>query len=530
VVASIDPLVIDGYLVRSVERSPDRLAVSDGTRRFSYRDFDEHVTRLARALAHLGVGYGDRVAMLMDNSIETAACLFAAPRLGAIAAPINTRLTAAEVEYILGDLEPTVVVADAAHLTKLGRAGSSSTVKAVLAVGSASGARNVGPGRISGLVMPYEERVAAAPPERLAVEIDARDPAFILYTSGTTGRPKGAVLAHAGYVANTLGILHALRMTDRDELRHIGVPMFHSGGLNCILQQVVLGGSALITEPAGLAAEELVDLWEEHGVFTAFLTPSQWQQVCEVPGVRERNLRLGRLIWGASKPPASVLDQIQQTFPGVPVYANFGMTETSGTTCSLAPEYALSKIHTVGKPVGHIQVRVVDPEMRDVPPGEVGEIVYQGPPVLREYWRNEQATSEAFTGGWFHSGDLGTFDEDGFLSVVDRLKDMIVSGGENIYTIEVEAALASHPKVAQVVVVGVPHPRWVETPRAVVVPTDPDEPPTLEDLQEHVKPLLASYKKPTSLAVVPALPRNTMGKILRGQIKKDQMARDGGEG
>jgi fatty-acyl-CoA synthase len=174
-------------------------------------------------------------------------------------------------------------------------------------------------------------------------------------------------------------------------------------------------------------------------------------------------------------------------------------------------------------------VRVVDPEMRDLPPGEVGEIVYQGPPVLREYWRNPEATAKAFTGGWFHSGDLGTFDEDGFLSVVDRLKDMIVSAGENIYASEVEAALATHHKVAQVVVVGVPHPKWVESPRAVVVPTNPEDPPTLEELQAHIRPVLASYKKPTSLDVVPVLPRNTMGKVLRHQVKERQISRDGSD-
>jgi acyl-CoA synthetase (AMP-forming)/AMP-acid ligase II len=312
-------------------------------------------------------------------------------------------------------------------------------------------------------------------------------------------------------------------MTSRDELRHIGVPMFHSGGLNSILQQVVLGAPALITEPGGYAGEALVDLWAKHRVFTAFLTPTQWLQVCDVPGVQERDLTLGRLIWGSSKAPAAVLARMQETFPGVPVYANFGMTETSGTTCSLAPEFALSKIDTVGQPVGHIQVRVVDAELRDVATGEVGEIVYRGPPVIREYWRNETATAEAFAGGWFHSGDLGRFDQDSFLTVVDRIKDMIVSGGENIYATEVETALDSHLKVAEVVVVGIPHPKWGETPRAVVVPTDPHNPPTLDELVGHIRPILASYKKPTSLAIVPSLPRNTMGKLLRGKIKEDQL-------
>ncbi|MER7684922.1 AMP-binding protein [Streptomyces sp. NPDC097610] len=520
----IDPLVIDGYLVRSAERSPERLAVCDRTRRLTYAEFDEQLTRFARALSGLGVRYGDRVAMLMDNSIENAVCLFGAPRLGAVAAPINGRLTAAEVAYIVGDLEPVVVVADASHLSQLEQVDAAAGVKAVVVVG---GEPDVDVARLPVPALAYEDFLGSASTERLTVDIDARDPAFILYTSGTTGRPKGAVLGHAGYVTGTLTTLHTMRMFDPGEVRHVAVPMFHSGGLNSILQQLVLGGPSLITEPGGLAAEALLDLWEEHGVATAFLTPTQWAQICDVPDVRSRNLKLSRLIWGSSKPPVSFVQRLQETFPGKPVFANFGMTETSGNTCSLLPEYALSKSQTVGRPVPHMQVRVVDSEMRDLPPGEPGEIVYQGPSVLREYWRNPKATAEAFTGGWFHSGDIGVFDEDGFLSVVDRLKDMIISAGENIYVSEVEAALASHPKVAQVVVVGVPHPKWIESPRAVVVPSDPADPPTLEELQAHVRPLLASYKKPTSLSVVSEVPRNTMGKILRTKVKHAQLLQDG---
>jgi fatty-acyl-CoA synthase len=524
VVPAIDPLVIDGYLRRSVERSSGWLAVSDRKRRLTYVEFDQEVTRLARALVALGVRYGDRVAMLMNNSVENAVCLFAAPRLGAIAAPINVRLTASEVAYIVNDLEPVVVVVDASHVSKLEQVDPSSGVQAVVIVGGEPGTQVTG---LPESAVQYNECVAAASAIPVTVDIDARDPAFILYTSGTTGRPKGAVLSHAGYVAGTLGTLNMMRMSDRNEVRHVGVPMFHSGGLNSILQQLTLGAPALITEPGGVAAEELLDLWEEHEVFTAFLTPTQWMQICDVPGLRDRKLKLGRLIWGASKPPRSFVQRLQETFPGLPVFANFGMTETSGTTCSLPPEFAVAKQHTVGRPAGHIQVRVVDADMRDVPAGAVGEIVYQGPPVFREYWRNPRATAEAFRGGWFHSGDLGSFDEDGFLSVVDRLKDMIVSAGENIYASEVEEALSSHPKIEQVVVVGVPHPKWIESPRAVVVPSDPANPPTLEELQAYLRPILASYKKPTSLRIVPALPRNTMGKILRNQVKNDQLTQDG---
>lgn len=518
--SQIDPLLIDGYLKRAAQRNPAGPSVMDRARRLTYAELDHEVTRLAHELARLGVRRGDRVALLMQNSIEMAVGLLAPLRIGAIASPLNIRLSANEVRYILGDLEPTVVIVDAGNVATIA-AEPPVGLRGLVVVGE-----NETVTTPSGLATEwYALGESAGPAGRPDVEIDPRDTAYILYTSGTTGKPKGAVLSHAGYTASAVSVLHALRMYRTDELRHINVPMFHAGGLNSLLQQVILGGPVLITEPGGLGPAELVDLWEEHRVFTAFLTPTQWQQVCDLPGVHDRKLALGRLVWGSSIPPPSLLSQMQEIFSGIPIYASFGMTETSGTTCSLAPEYALTKRHTVGRPVGPIQIRVVDSRMQDVAPGEVGEIVYQGPALLREYWRNEDATEEAFAGGWFHSGDLGTFDDDGFLSVVGRLKDMIVSGGENIYSAEVEAAVASHPMVAHVVVVGMPHPKWVETPCAVVIPTDPANPPTLAEIHEHLAPILASYKKPTLLDIVTDLPRNTMGKLVRSAIKADVVAR-----
>lgn len=526
-IPQIDPLLIDGYLVRAAQRNPAGTAVRDRSRTLTYAQLDEEVSRLAHDLIRLGVGRGDRVALLMQNSTEMAVGLLAPLRIGAIASPLNIRLAPSEVRYVLGDLEPRVVIADAKHVQTVVHQPPAS-LRGLVVVGDSAVAAQGGSASAPGLeTVQYRVGAVSGPTNRPEVALDPRDAAFILYTSGTTGKPKGAVLSHVGCAASAVAVLNALRMFATDELRHINVPMFHSGGLNGLLQQVVLGGSVLITEPGGLGAAELVDLWEQHGVFTAFLTPTQWQQVCDLPGLRDRKIRLGRLIWGSSAPPPSLLTQMQEIFSDLPAYASFGMTETSGTTCSLPPEYAVSKAHTVGRPVGPIQVRVVDSDMRDVSPGDVGEIVYQGPALLRGYWRNEAATAEAFAGGWFHSGDLGCFDADGFLAVVGRLKDMIVSGGENIYSSEVEAAVGSHPKVAQVVVVGMPHPKWVETPCAVVVPTDLANPPTLAELHQHLAPILAAYKKPTLLYIVADLPRNTMGKLLRGEVKADLVARRG---
>jgi acyl-CoA synthetase (AMP-forming)/AMP-acid ligase II len=207
------------------------------------------------------------------------------------------------------------------------------------------------------------------------------------------------------------------------------------------------------------------------------------------------------------------------SFPGVPNFNMFGQTEMSSVTCVLRGEDAIRKMGSVGTPIINVEARIVDEEMTDVPVGLVGEIVYRGPTVMREYWRNPEATAEAFAGGWFHSGDLCRMDDDGFITVVDRAKDMIVSGGENIYCAEVEAAIDAHPKVAEVAVVGVPHETWVETPRAVVVPVDPADPPTLEEIVEHCRTRLASYKKPTSLVVLDELPRTASGKVQKFRLR-----------
>jgi acyl-CoA synthetase (AMP-forming)/AMP-acid ligase II len=259
---------------------------------------------------------------------------------------------------------------------------------------------------------------------------------------------------------------------------------------------------------------------EQERIAVCFFVPSQWAEICAVPGIRERRFALRYVMWGAAVAPPSVLRALADTFPEVPAYCAFGQTEMSPTTCLLRAEDAIIKMGSVGKPLPWIEVRIVDDEMADVAPGAVGEIVYRGPTVMREYWRNEKATAEAFQGGWFHSGDLCRVDEDGFVWVMDRKKDMIISGGENIYCAEVEYAIDAHPKVAQVAVVGVTHEKWGETPVAVIVPADPGEPPTEQEIIEHCRARLASYKKPTSVVFADDLPRTASGKVQKFKLRE----------
>jgi fatty-acyl-CoA synthase len=264
----------------------------------------------------------------------------------------------------------------------------------------------------------------------------------------------------------------------------------------------------------------LLDVLEAEGVSSIFLVPAQWQAVCAAQKANPRQLRLRALSWGAAPASDTLLRDMFETFPGTQIFAAFGQTEMSPVTCMLLAQDAIRKLGSVGKVIPTVAARVVDENMNDVPVGQVGEIVYRAPTLMAGYWNNPTATAEAFAGGWFHSGDLVRQDEEGYVWVVDRKKDMIISGGENIYCAEVESAIAGHPKVLEVSLIGAPHPRWVETPLAVITPTDPADPPTLNEITAWCAERIASYKKPTRIEIVEALPRNASGKVQKGDLRE----------
>jgi fatty-acyl-CoA synthase len=270
---------------------------------------------------------------------------------------------------------------------------------------------------------------------------------------------------------------------------------------------------------APFTAASTLDVVESEGVTGMFLVPAQWQALCAHPDATRRTRSLRRISWGAAPATATLLEAMAKTFPHAEIICLFGQTEMSPVTTSLPSEHAIRKIGSVGKPIPTVPMRIVDDYMNDVAPGEVGEIVYRGPTLMAGYWNNAKATDEAFAGGWFHSGDLVRQDDEGFIYVVDRKKDMIISGGENIYSAEVENALAGHPGIADVTVIGARHERWGETPVAVVVPADPARPPTLAELTDWLRDRLASYKKPTALVLVGELPRSAAGKVLKHELR-----------
>jgi O-succinylbenzoate-CoA ligase len=480
---------------RACRSRPDHLAVVFGDDTRTHSELHDRAARVAAVLAVHGVQPGDRVALLLHNRIEFVEALLACHRLGAVAVPINFRLAPDEVEYVLADSGVSVLICESAPPQPGAR-------RTVLEVGPA-----------------YEQVVASSPPRPETADVLDDDAALMCYTSGTTGRPKGAVLTHRNLVASTLSWIHEMRASDADVWLS-GMPLFHIGGINGLLPFLVLGATVIITPTNSFDPQAALGLTDEHRVTMCIFVPTQWAAICSsdaVARVDPRRLRVA--MWGASPAPRRTLEAMQQAFPNAAIVSAYGQTEMSGATTLLKGPDSTRKMGSVGKPMLGVELRVVDDDLRDVVAGAVGEIVYRGPSVMAGYHGQAKASQEAFAGDWFHSGDLARVDDEGYLWLVDRKKDMIVSGGENVYPAEVERVLLDHPAVADAAVIGVPHPRWVETPVAIIVASGyvaVDE----AELIAHCREYLAGYKKPSAIVVVDELPRNAAGKILKRRLRQ----------
>lgn len=480
----------------------------------TWAELDRRVTALAGALHRRGVGFGDRVLILMLNRPEFIETTVAVSKLGAIAVPVNFRMTPPEIVFLVSDCQAGVVV------TEPVLAGVATAVRDLDAtldtVIVAGGATEDG-------VLGYEDLLAedAACP---AVDVPDDSPALIMYTSGTTGRPKGAVLTHNNLAGQALTHLFTNGADINHDIGFVGVPLFHIAGIGNTIFGLLLGRPTVIYPLGAFDPGELLDVLAEEKVTGIFLVPAQWQAVCAAQRAEPRDLKLRVLSWGAAPASDTLLREMADTFPGAQILAAFGQTEMSPVTCMLLGEDALRKLGSVGKVIPTVSARIVDDDMNDVPVGQVGEIVYRAPTLMTGYWNNPAATAEAFAGGWFHSGDLVRQDEEGYIWVVDRKKDMIISGGENIYCAEVENVLAGHPDIVEVAVIGRADEKWGEIPVAVVVVrsslrTSGEPALTLADLDEFLTARLARYKHPKALEIVEALPRNPAGKVLKTELR-----------
>ena len=488
---------------------PDRAALRYRGETTTWAQLSRRSLQIAAGLAARGVGEGDRVALLTLNHPWFVETVFGANSLGAMAVPLNFRLAPPELDYILGDSTPSAIFVDAPLVPLLAATPNAANIAAVVVIGEAE---------LQGDQVAYEDFVAAQEPIELP-DVSEESTALLMYTSGTTGSPKGVMLSHRNMQVQALTCIRAMEMFDESDIGFLTAPFFHIAGLGSIVANIVLGGTVVIHPLGAFDPAAVLDAYEAEGATVVFNVPQQWDLICAQPDIDKRDLKLRIISWGGAPASDRTLRAMGEAFPRALNVAVFGQTETSPITCVLRGEDSLRKLGSVGQPIPTIQYRIVDAAMNDVPVGEVGEIVYRGPTVMQGYWNKPEETEAAFADGWFHSGDLVKQDEEGFVWVVDRLKDMIISGGENIYCAEVENAIASHPAVLEVAVIGRPDERWGQVPVAVVN-VAPGTELDLAGLQEFLSGRIASYKVPKDLTVIEALPRNAGGKILKGKLRE----------
>ncbi|HET6795235.1 MAG TPA: class I adenylate-forming enzyme family protein [Acidimicrobiales bacterium] len=497
---------------------------------YSYADHFDLVAGLAHELRdNHGVGHGDRVAIAMRNYPEFLISFWATQALGAVAVPLNAWWTGPELEYGLRDSGAKVLFADGERLRRLDKiVGGIDTLTSVIAVRAGD---DPGPGE------PFEE-VAARLPRGLElpeVEVGIDDDATIMYTSGTTGRPKGAVGTQRNHITNLLntllggaaGAAIAGITPDPDAPQACGLqtfPFFHIGGLSGLYISTAVGSKLVLMYKWDVA--EALDLIEREGVTSAAMVPTLLRQLLESPSLTGRDVsRLGAIASGGAAVPPDLIRRIESDFASKVSPANgYGLTETTSAVVANSGPMYFEHPDSVGLPAPTADLRIVDLDGNDVPDGEIGELWFRGPNVVRGYWNQPEATAAAFTDGWFHTGDLGRRDEDGFVYVVDRIKDVVIRGGENVYCAEVEAVLFEHPAVLDVAIIGVPH-RSLGEEVAAVVQLREGASATAQDLQRHVAERLATFKVP-SLVVFrdEPLPRNAAGKVLKRELRDEVTA------
>lgn len=494
--------------------SPERVAWTFEGEHSTFAEVESRVRRLANALSDAGIRRGDRIAYLGFNHPALLELLFATGRIGAVTVIVNARLARGEVEYILADAGAVGIVFGTEQAALVQALPPGGRLRLHLAV---EGQGTVAAGWAQG----FEEFLAAGGPQDAPAAVGLDEPALVMYTSGTTGRPKGAVLSHGNMLYSALNVVLASDVRP-DDVSLAVAPLFHIAGLNGLLSPVFLKGGRSVIHRV-FEPQSVLEALRYDGVSSMFAVPAMLDAIAAVPGFAEAEFpALRTLIVGGAPVPARVLRQWNAK--GVGLQQGYGFTEAAPAVLLLTADDALRKEGSAGKPHFFIDVRVVDAQGADVPPGGSGEIVVRGPNVMREYWQNPAATAEAFREGWYRSGDIATIDREGFITLLDRSKDLYISGGENVYPSEVESRILDVPGVAEAAVIGVPDERWGEVGRAFVVP-EPGAAVTQESVLAGLAGRLARYKLPKSVAVVASLPRNAGGKVQKHLLRAEEERR-----
>lgn len=562
---------IGDLLSRSAARYPDKLALAFRGERLTYAQFDKRVNQTARRFLTDGLRRGMRLVILSKNSLDFAVIAFAAARIGVTIVPVNYMLTVPDITYILGHCQADALAAPPTFAERLENAYREAMSAAVAgAAATADGAAGAGEGwygviarylmqatddlmvsgrdplyaqesaQLSSAASATGQSVSADSPPQPAegaflwqamrgasvrgmptsdpeAFVEASDVAQILYTSGTESRPKGVMLTHENLIAEYVSVIVGGSMEARDVCLH-ALPLYHSAQLNCFMgPSVYLGSSGIILEQADPAT--ILTTLEVEAATQLFCPPTVWIALLRHPEFSNRDLTsLEKCYYGAAIMPMEVLKELSVRLPQARLWNFYGQTEVAPLATALQPEDQLRKLGSAGQPTLNVETRIVDDDDIEVPRGTVGEIVHRTAHAMLGYLNDPVKTAEAFKNGWFHSGDLGVMDEEGFVTVVDRKKDMIKTGGINVSSREVEEAVYQYPGVSEVAVIGVPDDYWMEAVTAIVV-SKPGESLDVHGLEEHCKATLAAFKVPKRIIIVNSLPRNPSGKILKRDLR-----------
>jgi fatty-acyl-CoA synthase len=494
-------------LAHHATRTPDKAITVFEGETTTFGEMAGRAAALAAGLSEAGVGRGDVVALLSYNCPEFLETVFAANYLGAIAMPINWRLAAPEVRYILEHSGARALVCDEALVDLASDATKGVEATLVRAC--------VSPAVPGGWMALADLRASSnAPPPAPAA---AEDVHRLMYTSGTTGRPKGVMITHANLAWKNLAHIVEFGFTSGDLGLACG-PLYHVGALDLTTTSLIAAGATTVVHRV-FEASDVVDELERSRVTTVWLAPAMVNAIMALPDIGQRDLSSVRVVInGGEKMPIPLIERLQRTFPSAWFADAYGLTETVSGDTFLDRDSIVSKLGSVGRPCLYLELDIWDEQGKPVPAGARGEIVMRGPKVFKGYWRDPDATAAAFAGGWFHTGDIGVRDDDDYLYIVDRLKDMIVSGGENIASSEVERVLYEHDAVLEAAVVGRPDDRWGEVPVAFVVLRQ-DATASADVLLERCRAQLARFKVPRAITFLDALPRNPSGKVLKRELR-----------
>lgn len=500
-------------LERNAAKFPDKEAIIFQERRLTYKEINERVNRLAKGLLDSGMRRGDIVAILLYNCAEFLEITFAVNKIGAIWLPLNWRLAGPELSYILNDAQAKMLISQKEFSQVIESVKKElPSIKGYIGIG-----KDVPQGwksydeivrTNSGSVVPHAD-----------VELD--DLSRLMYTSGTTAHPKGAMITYGNLYWKNISHILEFDLTAEDKVLVIG-PLYHVGGLDLPATGVLYVGGSLVILRA-FDSIQILKAIDKEKITGTWMAPAMINMLLQEPTIKQYDVSsLRYIIDGGEKMPEPLIRRVMESFPNTWFADAYGLTETVSGDTFLWKDKGLEKIGSVGKAVPHLQIKIFDDNEKEVPAGQLGEIVLKGPKVFKGYWNNPEATADTIKKGWFHTGDIGYVDEEGYLYIVDRKKDIIISGGENVASLEVERVIYEIPKVLEVGVVGIPHPRWQEVPKAYVV-LKAGEKITEQEIIDHCLKKLAKFKVPKEIEFIKSLPRNPSGKILKRELR--EMAR-----